>query len=468
MSCRVARVSGDVGKAPLLLERPLGLVGIDQRAAVRDPVGFEADEHHRLPLASLRGVDGGQLDRGRWIAKGRDPRPRRVVGGDEGVEAREAGRPAEQGIERGVILVAEDDPMQGCRVTSRGRSEASEGHGRDALASRRRAPRRSSATTRSDSTMGGIAVVCRTPAWTSASRIGVSSPRVRDRKQRLRPAAPSTAASRATPSAQLVSAVFQAVIAARSRWCSCGGTDRLGEAFAVDGDHTRRGGDDRRRAPVVRRQHHAARRRVVGSEAQDPSDVGKPPGVDRLVVVPDHEQVVLRRGEETNEPQLRRIHVLELVDADVAEARLPPEAEPRIGLEKVAGAHDEIVEVDCPADAEEVGIRLEHDAGVLGWRSALDLPGREPRVELRRFRQRRGWRIGEHAPAGSCAAAAVGRRRSVGPRRHREGPGARARGAFEPRSRSRPGPRHARRRSTRAARSAAASRLKVTTQIRSG
>ena len=106
---------GDIGKAPLLLEGPPGLFGIDQRAAVGDPIGFKAHEHHRLPLPSLRGVDGGQLDRGRWIAKGRDPRPCRVVGGDEVVESCEAGRPPEQCIERGVILVAE---MIRCRVVA--------------------------------------------------------------------------------------------------------------------------------------------------------------------------------------------------------------------------------------------------------------------------------------------------------------------------------------------------------------
>ena len=214
MSCRVARVSGDIGEAPLLLEGPLGLFGIDQRAAVGDPIGFEADEHHRLPLASLRGVDGRQLDRGRWIAKGRDPRPRRVVGGDEGVEVARSRRSSRAAHRARRDRRRRGDPMRGCRVTSRGRSEASRRTWKGC--SGVSMPRASSisATTRSDSTMGGIAVVWRTPAWTSASRIGVSSPRVRDRKQRLRPAAPSTAARRATPSAQLGSAVFQAVIAA--------------------------------------------------------------------------------------------------------------------------------------------------------------------------------------------------------------------------------------------------------------
>ena len=52
-------------------------------------------------------------------------------------------------------------------------------------------------------------------------------------------------------------------------------------------------------------------------------NLGPPPGVDRLVVIADDVQVVLRCREETNQPKLGGIHVLELVDADVAEARLP-------------------------------------------------------------------------------------------------------------------------------------------------
>ena len=106
-------------------------------------------------------------------------------------------------------------------------------------------------------------------------------------------------------------------IATSSR-ASGGRTDRLVEALVIGRDHPRGGRDHGRRASVVRREHDAASIRVVRREAEDATHVGQPPGVDRLVVVADHEQVVLRRREKTDEPQLGGIDVLELVDADVA------------------------------------------------------------------------------------------------------------------------------------------------------
>ena len=97
--------------------------------------------------------------------------------------------------------------------------------------------------------------------------------------------------------------------------------DRLGEALAVGGDEPRGGVDDGARATVVRGEHDAVGVRVRAGEAQDPAHIGEPPGVDRLVVVADDEEVVLRRGQEADEPELRRVDVLELVDAHVGEAR---------------------------------------------------------------------------------------------------------------------------------------------------
>ena len=100
-----------------------------------------------------------------------------------------------------------------------------------------------------------------------------------------------------------------------------GSPDRLREALAVDRDHACRRLDHRGRASVVRREHHAPRRRVVVREAEDSADVGEAPRVDRLVVVADDEEVVLRRRQHPDEAELGGVDVLELVDADVREAR---------------------------------------------------------------------------------------------------------------------------------------------------
>ncbi len=73
-----------------------------------------------------------------------------------------------------------------------------------------------------------------------------------------------------------------------------------------------------------------------------------------------------------------------------------------------------------------------------------------------------------HAVAGRRAAAEAGRRRGSSPRRRRAAPGARARGACGSRSTWRPAPTGRGASRPARARSCAASRLKVTTQIRAG
>ena len=122
-------------------------------------------------------------------------------------------------------------------------------------------------------------------------------------------------------------------------------------------------------------------------------------GVDGLVVIADHEQVVLRCREEANEPELGRIHVLEFIDAEVAETRLPPESEATISREQVARAHHEVVEVHGAPNAHEVCVGFQDQTGFFGWRSALDVPGREDGLELRRGRACDGRRLEHHASA---------------------------------------------------------------------
>lgn len=73
----------------------------------------------------------------------------------------------------------------------------------------------------------------------------------------------------------------------------------------------------------------------------------------RLVVVAHDEEVVLRRRQPPDQPQLRRVDVLELIHEDVREAALPAIAEARILVEQTGGADDEIIEVQPAARGKE-------------------------------------------------------------------------------------------------------------------
>jgi hypothetical protein len=65
----------------------------------------------------------------------------------------------------------------------------------------------------------------------------------------------------------------------------------------------------------------------------------------RLIIITNDEEVVLGCREELDEPQLRGVDVLELVDAHAAEASLSAAAELRIGLERRRCGDHQVVEV---------------------------------------------------------------------------------------------------------------------------
>ena len=248
-----------------------------------------------------------------------------------------------------------------------------------------------------------------------------------------------------------------------------GRTNRLLEALAVDGDHPRGRLDDRRRASVVRREHHAPRGRVVLPEAEDSAHVGEAPRVDRLVVVADHEEVVLRerqaagRGEAARRPRpgTRRRRRARIATASGGGAPDP-------SASRSAGADHEVVEVDArraPAAAPR------RSAGRPPHRpAARDPPPSRPRATCRAAKPpgARPMDPPRHVGGGRRAGAGADRRGCSTPRRRRGAPGARERGACGPRSAVASGTDGPRRFATRPARSCAASRLKVTTQIREG
>jgi hypothetical protein len=73
------------------------------------------------------------------------------------------------------------------------------------------------------------------------------------------------------------------------------------------------------------------------------------------------------------------VHVLELVDADVAEACLPARTQRSVRIERIRGTHDQVVEVDGAAGGQDGPTRL-HQRRV-GRRASLDFPRRDLGVQ---------------------------------------------------------------------------------------
>src|SRR3989337_2117615 len=97
----------------------------------------------------------------------------------------------------------------------------------------------------------------------------------------------------------------------------------------------------------------------------------------RLIIITNDKEVVLRCGKEPDEPQLSGVHVLELVDAQVCEARLPAAAKLRIGLEGRHRTHHQVVEVDEAMSLHEGGERSHRARRGRRRPAAFDLPGRD-------------------------------------------------------------------------------------------
>ena len=77
--------------------------------------------------------------------------------------------------------------------------------------------------------------------------------------------------------------------------------------------------DDLRSAAAVGRDLERRHRRVAVGEGDDVGDVRAAPLVDRLLVVADDAQLHLRAGQQLDQPLLRRVDVLVLVDDQVAQ-----------------------------------------------------------------------------------------------------------------------------------------------------
>ena len=117
-------------------------------------------------------------------------------------------------------------------------------------------------------------------------------------------------------------------------------------ALAVVRDHRVRAAQDHVRRAVVLLERDHARAGKVGLELHDVPDVRASEGVDGLVRIAHGEEVLVLFGHELQEPVLRVVRVLVLVDEDVAERGLPLLA--RLGevLEQLDGEEEHVVEVD--------------------------------------------------------------------------------------------------------------------------
>jgi len=91
------------------------------------------------------------------------------------------------------------------------------------------------------------------------------------------------------------------------------GAELLLEQLGVVREHAPRGLEDLARAAAVLVQDDGSLDAVVTGEPHQDVRVRPRPGEDRLLVVADRKQVVVRRREALQEVVLDRVHVLELV-----------------------------------------------------------------------------------------------------------------------------------------------------------
>ena len=80
-------------------------------------------------------------------------------------------------------------------------------------------------------------------------------------------------------------------------------------------------------------------------EFEDVADVGAPPLIDALVVVPDDAEVAVDGSQHVYELVLQHIRILILVDHQIAEALLVLSQNVRVTFEQLHGPQNQVVEV---------------------------------------------------------------------------------------------------------------------------
>ena len=141
---------------------------------------------------------------------------------------------------------------------------------------------------------------------------------------------------------------------------------------------------DRVRRAVVLLQRDRARAGEVALEVEDVADVGAAERINGLVRVADSAQVPVVGREQLQQPVLRVVRVLVLVDEDVAERLAPALARLGEALEHVHGEEEHVVEVDGVREEEAPLVQLVDvgDGLVVERRDALAVLGGPDEVVL--------------------------------------------------------------------------------------
>ena len=156
---------------------------------------------------------------------------------------------------------------------------------------------------------------------------------------------------------------------------------------------------------------------IVLAKVEDVAHVGAAETVDRLVVVADHHDVAVLRGQLVHEHVLRAVGVLVLVHQHVAESIAPLVECLVIGIEELDQLHDQVVEVEAAGALQQLLVRLVDAADYLVVVAAVRVVGRPLELVLgRRDRvAQRGHRVAllvelqvvEDAPQGGARVVLI-------------------------------------------------------------
>ena len=149
----------------------------------------------------------------------------------------------------------------------------------------------------------------------------------------------------------------------------------IGQHRVLSDEHRGGRAQDLGGAPVVLPQFDLGGARKVGGEAVQVVGVGAVPAVDGLVLVTDHAEVGSTVQPGVQELELQRVHVLELVDVEVAEPPALGVCEPTVGGHGATALVEQVVEVDHPTRRLHLLVVLE-DPGDGRWGEGWPAVGR--------------------------------------------------------------------------------------------
>ena len=122
----------------------------------------------------------------------------------------------------------------------------------------------------------------------------------------------------------------------------------LFKAVFVYGNQFPGAGKDLRRAPVVDGKLHPSGLWIVLLKAQHKLRPRAAEGIDGLIVVPHHEQVVFRQGEHAQNFVLHGVDVLKFVHQNISELFLPGCKNGRILQKKIPAFQHHVVKIQLP------------------------------------------------------------------------------------------------------------------------